>query len=45
MLSICCTVSLNCEEKEKDLQRITKIKPSLNKCKWKGINFPWEKDD
>ena len=29
----------------KDLQRITKIKPFINKYNWEGINFPSQKDD
>ena len=28
-----------------DQQRITKVKPFINKYNWKGINFPSEKDD
>ena len=39
------TVALNYEEIKKDLQRITKIKPFVNKYNWEGINFPLEKDD
>ena len=39
------TVVLNHEEIKKDWQRITKIKPFINKYNWKGINFPSEKDD
>ena len=38
-------VMLNHEEIKKDQQRITKIKPFLNKYNWKEINFPSEKDD
>ena len=38
-------VALNYEEIKKDQQRITKIKPSVNKYNWEGINFPLEKDD
>ena len=34
------TVALNHEEIKKDPERITKIKPFINKYKWKGINFP-----
>ena len=38
------TVTLNYEEiKKKDLQRIKKIKPFINKCE--GINFPSENDN
>ena len=39
------TVALNHEEIKKDPQRITKIKPFMNKYNWEGINFPSEKDD
>ena len=39
------TVTLNHEEIKKDLQRITRIKPFINKYNWEGINFPSEKDD
>ena len=39
------TVTLNHKEIKKDLQRITKIKPFINKYNWEGINFPSEKDD
>ena len=36
---------LNSEEIKKDSQRITKIKPFINKCNWEGIHFPSQKDD
>ena len=36
---------MNYEEIKKHSQRITKIKPFINKHKWQGINFPSEKDD
>ena len=39
------TVALNHDEIKKDPQRITKIKPFINKYNWEGINFPSEKDD
>ena len=39
------TVTLNHEEIKKDLQRITKIKPFVNKYNWEGINFPSENDE
>ena len=45
MLSIRVTVALNHEEIGKKTERITKIKPFINKYKWEGINFPSEKDD
>ena len=38
-------VSLNDEEIKTDPQRITKIKPFINKCNLEGTNFPSEKDD
>ena len=37
-------LTLNHEEIKKDLQRITKIKPFINKYYSEGINFPSEKD-
>ena len=33
------------EEIKKDSQRITKIRPFVNKYNWEGINFSSEKDD
>ena len=36
---------LNFEEIKKDLQRLTKIKPFMNKYNWEGTYFPSEKDD
>ena len=33
------------EEIKKDLQIITKVKPIINKYKWKRTTFPSEKDD
>ena len=36
---------LNHEEIKKDTQRITKIKPFINKYNWEGINFPSQKDN
>ena len=39
------TVTLNYEEMKKDPQRITRIKPLINKHNWEGINFPSEKDN
>ena len=38
-------VAFNHEEIKKDLKRIIKIKPSINKYNWQGINFPSEEDD
>ena len=45
MLSIHCSSWLNYEETNKDLQRITKIKPFINKYNWEGKIFLSEKDD
>ena len=39
------TVALNYEEIGKHSERITNIKPFINKYKWEGKNFPSEKDD
>ena len=40
------TVALNYKEiKKKNLQKITKIKPFINKYNWEGINFASEIDD
>ena len=39
------TVALNHEEIGKNLQRISKMKPFINKYNWKGINYPSGKDD
>ena len=33
------------KKKRKDPQRITKIKPFINKYNWEGINFPSQKHD
>ena len=42
------TVALNYEDIEKTQQRMSKIRPFINKYNWKGINYPlgkngWEK--
>ena len=39
------TVGLNYEEIGKHAERITKIKPFINKYNWEGIHSPSEKDD
>ena len=39
------TIVLNSKEIKKDPQRITKIKPFINKYNWEGINYPSEKDN
>ena len=33
------------KKSKKDPQRITKVKPIINKYNWEEINFPSEKDD
>ena len=43
MLSIHCTSRVKSwRNKKKDSQRITKIKPFIDKYIWDGINFPSE---
>ena len=32
-------------KKKKNPQRVTKIKPFINKYNWEGINLPSEEDD
>ena len=39
------TVALHYEEIKKDPQRITQIKPFINKHNWEGINIPSDKDN
>ena len=39
------TIMLNHKEIKKDSQRLTKIKPLINKYNWERINFPSEKHD
>ena len=39
------TVALNHEEIGKHPEKITKIKPFINKYNWEEITFPSEKDD
>ena len=44
MLSIRCNSRVKLwRNKKKDTQRITKIKPFMNKYYWKGINLPSKK--
>ena len=38
-------VVLNHEETRKHAERITTIRPFIDKYKWEGINFPSEKED
>ena len=37
--------ALNHETISKHLEKITEIKPFINQCKWKDINFPAEAKD
>ena len=39
------TVALNPEQIQKDPQRITKIKPCIDKYNWKEIRFPSHQKD
>ena len=43
MLSTCCFSRIK-SGKKKNPQRITKIKPFIDKCNWNRINQPSEKD-
>ena len=45
MFSIRCNSSVNHEEIKKDLQRIIKIKPFINKYNWERINSLSGKDN
>ena len=45
MLSIHCSSCVKSWRNRKNPERITKIKPFMNKYKWKGIHFQSEKDD
>ena len=38
------TVALNYEETESHSERVSNIKPFINKYSWKGINYPSEID-
>ena len=40
MFSICRTLALNLDKIKKDPQRVSKIKPFIEKYNWKDINFP-----
>ena len=44
MFSI-CAVALNYGGTEMHPERISNIKPLINKYKWKGINYPSKTDD
>ena len=39
------TIALNYQSLKKDSQRISKIKPFINQCDWKEVNFPPHKED
>ena len=45
MLSIFCDCCIKLQKLEKNPERITKIKPFIDKYDWEGINYPSEKDD
>ena len=38
-------IAINCDEIEKDPQRILNIKPFINNSNWKGINYPSNIED
>ena len=39
------TVAINYGEIESHPERVSNIKPFINKCKWRGINYPSKIDD
>ena len=39
MFSTCCNSGIKSWRKQKDLKKLTKIKPFTNKYNWKAINF------
>ena len=39
------TVALNYEEIKSNPEKVSKIKPFINKYNWKGINYPSKIDD
>ena len=45
MFSICSNVALNYGEIESHPERVSNIKPFINKYNWKGINYPSKIDD
>ena len=45
MLSLYCSCSLNHEQVKSNLERISKIKPFIDQCNWKEINFSPDKKD
>ena len=45
MFSIYCKSRVKSWMNRKNSDRITSIKPFINRYKWKEINFPSEKDD
>ena len=45
MLQYAATVALDDEEIAKNPERITKLKPFINKYNWEEVNFPSKKDD
>ena len=44
MLPIYCNSSLNRKDINKDPQRMTKIKPFIDKYNWKGISSTFEQE-
>ena len=45
MFLICGNIALKYGEIESPQERVSNIKPFLNKHKWNGINYPWKIDD
>ena len=45
MLSIHCNSRVKSWRRKKEPQRLTKIKPFLNKCNWEEKSYPSKNDD
>ena len=45
MFSKCVTCALNYREIKSNPERVSNIKPFINKYNWKGINYPSKIDD
>ena len=45
MLSYALSVTLNYKNVKKDPERISKIKPFINQCNWKEVDFPSKQKD
>ena len=39
------TIALNFDKIKKDPQKVSNIKPFINKCNWEGMNYPSKTED